>query len=102
MIHKKKSFDNYFPSEEPDDETPFQDASKEYATYDLGASAALLVKGHELLALNRSNPRKVKFIFKRQDDTEEIVNKYLLDALSIKARTYFDTIKALKNRMYSY
>ena len=80
---------------------PYATGEEGYSTYDLGASAAMILLKHELIALDRSNPRKVKFIFKDDETIADDVNKYLLNGLTVKAREYFDTIKALKNRMFS-
>ena len=72
-----------------------------WTTYDLGVSTALLCAGFELLSLNRSNPRKVLFIFCRKGDIDETANAYFADKLKLNARSYFDQLKALKNRLYS-
>ena len=72
-----------------------------WTTYDLGVSTALLCAGFELLALNRNNPRKVLFIFRREENIDETANAYFADQLKLNARAYFDQLKALKNRLYS-
>ena len=72
-----------------------------WTTYDLGVSTALLCAGFELLALNRNNPRKVLFIFHREENIDETANAYFADQLKLNARAYFDQLKALKNRLYS-
>lgn len=72
-----------------------------WTTYDLGVSTALLCAGFELLSLNRNNPRKVLFIFRREEKIDETANTYFADQLKLNARSYFDQLKALKNRLYS-
>lgn len=72
-----------------------------FATYDLGCSAALLTTGFELNGLDKTNPRKVQFVFNRAADIEKSVNDYWADKLNVAARSYFDNIKMLKNRIYS-
>ena len=72
-----------------------------WTTYDLGVSTALLCAGFELLALNRNNPRKVLFIFRREENIDETANAYFADQLKLNARSYFDQLRALKNRLYS-
>ena len=37
---------------------------KTYSTYDLNLSATLITLGYELIKLDKSNIKKVKFIFK--------------------------------------
>lgn len=70
-------------------------------TYDLGCSAALVSSGFELVSLDKSNPRKVQFIFKRKFGIEKVVDEYWADRLEVKARTFFDNTKMIKNRIYS-
>ncbi len=72
-----------------------------FSTYDLGCSSALISSGFNLISLDKSNPRKILFIFNRQVDIEKAVNNYWADTLKIKARSFFDNIKMLKNRIYS-
>lgn len=72
-----------------------------WTTYDLGVSAALSCSGFELLALDKANPRKALFVFRHTDQIEEVVDQYFADRLEVKARSFFDAIKALKNRIYS-
>lgn len=73
----------------------------DFATYDLGCAAALITANFELLALDKTNPRKVQFIFRRESHIEKIVDDYWADRLEAKARSFFDNIKMLKNRIYS-
>jgi hypothetical protein len=71
------------------------------STYDLGCSSALVSCGFELVSLDKSNPRKVQFIFRREIGIEKVVDDYWADRLETKARTFFDNVKMLKNRIYS-
>ncbi|MCX6751927.1 MAG: DUF5659 domain-containing protein [Candidatus Nomurabacteria bacterium] len=72
-----------------------------FTTYDLGCSTALLCADFELLSVEKSNPRKALFIFHKKIGIEEIANKYFADKLEVKARSFFDNLKALKNKLYS-
>jgi len=74
---------------------------KVFTTYDLGCAAALITKGFKLVALDRTYPRKIQFIFEKTDEINDIINEYLIDTLEIKARSYFDNIRALKSRIYN-
>ena len=71
-----------------------------WPTYDLGCSAALLCAGFELLSLDKSDPRHVQFIFARTDAIDDAAEQYFSDRLEVKARRYFDNLKALKNSIY--
>lgn len=72
-----------------------------YLTYDLGCSSALVSSGFELFSLDKSNPKKVQFIFRREEGIENVTDDYFADHLEVKARSFFDNTKMLKNRIYS-
>lgn len=74
---------------------------KKYFTFDLGLTNALVSLDFELLELDKSNPKKVKFIFEDSQELNEVVAAYWGDRLPINARTLFDNQKMLKNRIYS-
>jgi hypothetical protein len=78
-----------------------KDSSEVFTTYDLNCSAALLCAGFELLSISKGNPKKALFTFKRADGVDEVIDLYWSDRLEVKARAYADTLKALKNRLYS-
>lgn len=80
---------------------PLNDPTYVWTTYDLGVSTALLCAGFELLSLNKTNPRKCLFIFRRAKNIDETANAYFADQLKLNARSFFDQLKALKNRLYS-
>lgn len=93
----------YEPKESLDDdvEIVLLDEKTFFYTFDLGLSAALISVGFSLVSLERENLRKVQFVFRRGDGMDEVVDAYWADRLEVKARTYFDTTKMLKNRLYS-
>lgn len=72
-----------------------------FCTSDFGLSAALISIGYPLISLDRTNPRKVQFVFNKKEKIEEDVIAYWNDQLQVKAKTYFDATKMLKNRLYS-
>ncbi len=81
---------------------PLSDPDYVWTTYDLNCSAALLCAGFELLTVDKgADARKSLFVFKKQDGLEETVDLYWSDRLEVKARKFADSIKALKNRLYS-
>jgi hypothetical protein len=80
---------------------PLDDASVVWTTYDLGVSTALLCAGFVLLSVEKDNPRKALFIFKKEDGIEDVADRYFSDRLEVKARSFFDHLKALKNKLYS-
>lgn len=80
---------------------PIDDPSVVFTTYDLGVSTALLCAGFVLLSMNKENPKKALFIFKKEDGIEDVTDRYFSDRLEVKARSFFDHLKALKNKLYS-
>jgi hypothetical protein len=67
---------------------------------DLALAASLLSKDVRLVNLDKTEPRKVKFAFKRTAVAEKIIDQFWNDQLLLNPRTYFDNIKLLKNRIY--
>jgi hypothetical protein len=82
-------------------EGSLNDPAYVFTTYDLGCSTALLCADFELLAVEKSNPKKALFTFKRDNRIDEVANSYFANTLEVKARSFFDHLKALKNRLYS-
>lgn len=77
------------------------DDNKYWSSHDLGCAAALVSLGFDLLALDKENPQKVKFIFKSAEDIEEVIKEYWDSGLQVDAQTYFNSLKRLKNQIYS-
>ena len=50
---------------------------------------------------HNAQPKKVKFIFKRKEKLDELINKFWSDQLKVKARSLLENLKILKNRIYS-
>ena len=80
---------------------PLDDQTNYFYTFDLGCSAALISADFKLVSLDKTNVRKVQFIFRREVGIEKVVDDYWADRLEIKARAFFDNVKMLKNRIYS-
>lgn len=80
---------------------PLYDDTNFFTTYDLGATAALICSGYELMAVDKRNPSKALFVFRWDDGINETVDDYWADRLEVKARRYFDSLKAVKNKLYS-
>lgn len=72
-----------------------------FQTSDLGLATCLVSLDYDLWNLDKANPKKVQFIFRRTDDINLIINNYWQNDLKINARTLFDNQKMLKNRIYS-
>jgi hypothetical protein len=71
-----------------------------YSTFDLGGTAALLSNGFNLIALDKTNPKRVLFIFEWNYEIEKTANNYHINTLKVCVRTLVDNMKILKNRIY--
>jgi len=76
-----------------------QDAK--FLTYDLGLAAALTTLGYSLYDIDRVEPKKSQFIFNRDEHIDKMVNDYWDDKLTLPVRSFYDSLKMLKNRLYS-
>jgi Domain of unknown function (DUF5659) len=79
------------------------DKSKEevFTTYDLGLVTALITVGYKLKVFDRSNGRRVLFVLEHRKGIEIASNRFFSDELKVKARSYFDNLKAIKTKLYS-
>jgi hypothetical protein len=84
-----------------DTQSATEDYRSYFYTYDLGAAAALVSAGFQLALLDKTNPNKVQFAFTKEVGMERVMDDYWADRLEVKARSFFDNIKMLKNRLYS-
>lgn len=78
-----------------------QTKTEHYLTNDLGLAAALVSCGHTLEELDRSDHKKVQFIFCQTKELSSDANDYWSDKLSVSSRAFFNNLKMLKNRIYS-
>lgn len=82
------------------DQSNGEDDSQFY-TFDLGLAASLVTSEFELLELNKTDRKKVQFIFSNNDELENIIDKYWKGHLKLDSRKLFENQKMLKNRIYS-
>lgn len=75
--------------------------NQEFSTFDLGLAAVLLTLKYELLELDRSYPKKIRFVFKRGRNIEQVINDYFDDKIELPAQSLLNNQKTLKNRIYS-
>jgi len=73
----------------------------EYSTNDLAIAAVIVDHGYPVKDIDRSNPKRVIFIFSDENKTISLlVDGYWQNILLVNPRGYFDTIKHLKSRVY--
>lgn len=75
--------------------------NKNFSTFDLGLATVLVTMRYELLKLDKTNPKKVRFVFRQEKDIEQVMLDYYKDKIKLPAQTLFNNQKMLKNRIYS-
>ncbi len=72
----------------------------EFSSFDLGLATVLITLAYELLELDRSMPKKVRFVFRREKNIEGVMADYFNDKIKLPAQTLFNNQKNLKSRLY--
>jgi hypothetical protein len=75
--------------------------NQELSFYDLGVASVLVTLGYRLIKLEKSNPKKVGFVFKREKNIEQVINDYFNDQIKLPALSLLNNQKNLKNRIFS-
>lgn len=72
-----------------------------FLTYDIGLAAALITLGYTLHKVDKTEQKKSQFIFNRDEHIDRMVNDYWDNKLTLPVRSFYDSLKMLKNRLYS-
>lgn len=70
-----------------------------YATNDLSLACAIALS-FPLWALDKSNPSKVEFLFKREEGLDNLIESFWRRELKVDPLSYFTQLKILKSRLY--
>lgn len=71
-----------------------------YKTSDLQLASTLYALGYQLLSLDRSNPRRVTFVFESSEDLDRSASEFYADSLLINPRRLFSASRLVKERLY--
>lgn len=71
-----------------------------YSTSDLALATAISL-WYPIDAIDKQNPHKANFLFKRDEKLDELLEAYWKRELKIEPQTYFNQLKAIKARLYS-
>lgn len=74
--------------------------NRQYSTSDLGIAATLSACGFAVIGINRTNPRRIEFLFRDSSKLQKAVESYWADELKVSASLLLGHIRQLKNRMY--
>ncbi len=77
------------------------ETKEQFITFDIGLASALVTLGYSLGDIDKSNPKKAKFVFFRDEHIDKMINQYWDDKLTLPVRSFYDSLKMLKNRLYS-
>ena len=72
-----------------------------FSTYDLGLATVLVTLGYKLLELDKTNPKKIRFVFKKDKNISQTMLSYWDDEIKLPAQTLFNNQKMLKTRIFS-
>lgn len=72
----------------------------EYKTSDLALATAISLF-HPLQSIDRQNPTKSLFIFRKNKSLDKVINNYWEGKLKVEPKSYFNQLKTLKSRIYS-
>lgn len=70
-----------------------------YSTSDL-ALATVISLWYPIEAIDKVNPRKAQFLFKRDASLDQLIEAYWKDELKIEPKAYFNQLKIVKARLY--
>lgn len=71
-----------------------------YSTYDLALVTTISLY-HPIDSIDKDNPRKSIFVFKRSKKLDELIEAYYGRELKIEPQEYFNQLKTIKSRLYS-
>ena len=74
---------------------------EDFFTTDLNVSAVLVALGHPLDRIERQTNGKALFFFRPSSAVKKIVQDYWKQEIKINPQKLFDSLKFLKNRLYS-
>lgn len=71
-----------------------------YSTSDLNLAGVISLY-YPIFSIDKSNPKKIIFIFKKDKNLDLIIEKYWHEELRIEPIKYSNALKKLKNRIYN-
>lgn len=70
-----------------------------FSTTDLSLAAALYMT-FPIASLDRSDPRRVKFVFEDSDELKKACETFFAGASLVEPKAYFSALRNIKNRLY--
>ena len=76
------------------------DANDYYSTTDLALAAAISLQ-FPIEAVDKTNPHKALFLFKRDEHLDQLIEIFWKKELRVDPLTYFNQLKTIKSRLYA-
>ena len=70
-----------------------------YSTPDLALAPAISI-WYPIDSIDRTNPAKAQFLFKRNSNLDQLIENYWKRELRIEPQAYFSQLKIIKSRLY--
>lgn len=70
-----------------------------YYTNDLGLAAAISLF-YPLESIDKTNPQRAQFVFKREPQLDELIQSYWQGELKANLQAYWNQLKITKSRLY--
>ena len=74
--------------------------STHYLTSDLALVTTLSLK-FPIEEIDRSNPRKAVFVFRRSPELEDLADQFFSNQFKISPQVFFNQLRDVKNRLYA-
>ena len=70
-----------------------------YASSDLALVTAISL-WYPIEAIDKTNPRKAQFLFKRDENLDQLIEAYWKNEIKVSPIAYFQQLKIIKARLY--
>ncbi len=70
-----------------------------YRTSDLALATAISLF-YPLEAVDKANPRKAQFLFRRDENLNELIENYWYGGLRVEPQQFFNQLRIVKARLY--
>ena len=70
-----------------------------YRTADLALATAISL-WYPIEAIDKENPRKAQFVFRRKGELDKLIESYWRGELKVEPQAYFNALRVIKARLY--
>ena len=71
-----------------------------YSTNDLSLATTISL-WYPIEEIDRSNPRKAFFIFRKTPELEKLIDQYFRNEIKVSPQVYFNQLRVIKARLYA-